>query len=225
MSRLLDRAPGPVRVEPLHLRELVERRRAEIFLVDHAVVTDDEGLEAGDAIRGRRGHQREAPDHHLVHHEVQLAERCRRSLPLQNLEEVPAVRLGPTRVALFDRARDGLADRAIPAPVRLPPREAVLCAWSADDALGVLGQLARTEPVRVLVLRLHIPAGDLDRIQLVATDAAVAYLLPAGLRIEGPPRSALDDRDRERPVTVAHQQERSRSCPWRYRDARLLVRL
>jgi len=41
------RGPGFVGVEAFHLLEFVERFRPKILLVNHAVVTDDEGPHSG----------------------------------------------------------------------------------------------------------------------------------------------------------------------------------
>ena len=66
----------------MHVDEFFERGRAEILLIDDAVLADDEGLHAGDAIFGRSRHQSEAADHRAFHHVIELAERSGRSLSL-----------------------------------------------------------------------------------------------------------------------------------------------
>src|SRR5688572_25289968 len=125
-ATLLDRRPALVGIEPLHLLERLERCGAEVLFVDHAVVADDEGLDASDAIlRGGRG-QREAADHHFVYDEVELSKRCRGSLSLQDLEVVPTVGLSAVGIAALDRCCHVLSDGTVPGTVRLPPCEPIL---------------------------------------------------------------------------------------------------
>ena len=105
--------------------------------------------------------------------------------PVQDLEVVAVVRLGLVGVALLDRARDGFADRTVPRSVGVLPRQAVLLARRADDALGVLvdaGRVVLRE--RVFVLRLDVAAADLDGVELVAADAPIEDLLAPGAGVE-----------------------------------------
>src|SRR5580704_3143338 len=94
-----NRSPGLVWIEELHLLEHVQAVGPEVLLVDNAVIADDESLNSGDAVLSRRGNQRKAPDHHAFDHIVQTAQRCIRTLPLENLEEVPMIGLRPARIA------------------------------------------------------------------------------------------------------------------------------
>jgi hypothetical protein len=110
----LDRFPGCVRVETLHLFECVEGSWPEVLLIDHAVVADDEGPHTRYAILGGCSDQSKTADHRSLHDKVQFAERGCRSLPLQNLEEVAMVRLRATGIALFQRLG------AIFSPIRPP---------------------------------------------------------------------------------------------------------
>ena len=64
-------------------------------------------------------------------------------------------------------------------------------------------------PQRVLMLSLHVAAGDLHRIQLVAADTPGPQLLPAGGCIKGPRAATLHDGNGEWPVLVAHDQKRA----------------
>ena len=80
-----------------------------------------------------------------------------------------------------------LAHGPLPGPVRVLPRQAVLLARRADDALRVLVHARAVVLLRgVLVLRLDVAAADLDGVELVPADAAVEDLLPSGLGVEAP---------------------------------------
>src|SRR4029079_4652689 len=177
---------------------------AQVFLVDDAVVADDEGRDARKEVLRRRRNKREAADHRALHDEVHLAERRRRALPLQDFEEVAVVGNCFLGVALLDGLGDVLADGPAPRAVWILPRQAVLLAWFADDALRVLidpGALVHHEGV--LMLRLNISTADLDCIELVAADGSIEDLLSAGRRIEAPLSGLPDDRDRKRPILIA----------------------
>src|SRR5204863_8325952 len=109
----------------------------EVFLVDHAVVTDDEGLDAGLAVFSGRRDQCEATNHQALDDELHLTERRRRSLTFQHFEVVAVVRL-TLAVALLDRNSNLFADGAAPGAVTLLPREAIFRPRRADDVLRVL---------------------------------------------------------------------------------------
>src|SRR6516162_1953500 len=67
---ILDPRPGLVRIEALHLLELLKGVRPKVLLIDHAAVTDYERLDAAAVVlRGSR-HQRKASDHHAFDDEV-----------------------------------------------------------------------------------------------------------------------------------------------------------
>src|ERR1700704_3905505 len=125
--------PAAIRIEPLHLRERVERAFAEVLLVDDAVVADHECLAPGPPVFGRRRRQRKAADHHGVDDEVHLAEWRRGPLAFEGLEEIAVVRLRTRVVALRDRPRDRFAHPTIPGAIALLPGEAILRAGGADD--------------------------------------------------------------------------------------------
>ena len=63
---LLNFLPGLVRIKPLHCLSDLCRILSEILLVHHAVLVDNEGRDAGVAVLGRIGHQRESADHLTV---------------------------------------------------------------------------------------------------------------------------------------------------------------
>src|SRR5215212_10010887 len=204
-----DGRPGLVRVEAVYFYRRFERVRAEVFLVDHAVVAHHEGLHPRDAVLRRCGDEREAADHHVLHDEVQLAERRGLPLPLEHLEVVAVEGLILARVALLKSARELLAHDPAPRAVRVLPRQPILLVRRADDVLRVLVNgvaLARLE--RVLVLRLDVAAADGYGVELVAADAAEDDLLPARVRVEEPLPSLPDEGHGERPVVVAYQEER-----------------
>ncbi len=81
------RRPRRVRIEALHLLELVERVRPEILLVYDAVVTDDERVHSRYVILGRRSDHCEAADHDSFTTKFHSGQRRNRSLPLQDFEE------------------------------------------------------------------------------------------------------------------------------------------
>src|SRR5882672_6433384 len=124
---------GPGRSAPS--LERVERRRAQVFLVDDAVMADHERLHAARAVLGGGRDEREAANHQAVDDEIHFAEWRRRSLALQDLEEVAMVGLRLVGVALRDRLGDLVADWTLPRAVLVPPGQAVLRARCADDSL------------------------------------------------------------------------------------------
>ena len=79
--------PGAIRIEAFHFYEFIESGLSKIFLIDNAVVADDETLYPSDSVFGWSSYQGEAPDHQAFHHEVHFAEPRRRSLPFQNFEK------------------------------------------------------------------------------------------------------------------------------------------
>ena len=120
-------------------------------------------------------------------HEVHLAHRRGRALALQDLEVVAVVGLVAVAVALGDDPGDPLAHRPLPRSVGALPRQAVLLAGGADDALRVLIHRERLALLEgVLVLRLDVAAADLDGVELVAADPTVQDLVPAGRGVEAP---------------------------------------
>src|SRR4051794_27969027 len=55
--------PGLVGIEPIHPLDELHSVVAEVLLVDDAIVVDEEGRDAGVAVFGGPGEQREAADH------------------------------------------------------------------------------------------------------------------------------------------------------------------
>src|SRR6266403_1381357 len=185
---LQDRFPGTIRIESIHFNKLIEGGRPKILLVDNAVVADDEGL----------------------HAEIPFADWCRGSLTFQNLEEIAMIWLGTAGVALFDRSSNLFANRSAPTTIRVLPCQAILLAWSAYSARGVLVRIvAFTLLECVFVLCFHVAAADVNGVQFIASDATVEEFLAAGFGIKRPFGAQLNDWHGERPVLVAHQEE----CP------------
>src|SRR6516165_2675210 len=162
-SSILDRRPGLVRIEALHLLELLKGVRPKVLLIDHAAVTDYERLDAAAAVfRGSR-HERKASDHHAFDDEVHGTVRGGGSLPFQDLEVIAVVGLALCRVPLLDGVGYPLADRPAQCAIRVPPGQSVVFARSADDALSKLvHRIALTLLERVVVLGFHVAPTDLD---------------------------------------------------------------
>src|SRR5215472_7707050 len=184
---ILDRRPGLVRIEALHLLELLKGVRPKVLLIDHAAVTYYERLDATAAVfRGSR-HQRKASDHHAFDDEVHGTVRGGGSLPFQDLEVIAVVGLALGRVPLLDGVGNPLADRAAQCAIRVSPGQSVAFAWSADDALCELVHLvALAFFERVVVLGFHIAPADLDGVQLITADAPPQQLLAARRGVERP---------------------------------------
>jgi len=97
--------------------------------------------------------------------------------------------------------RDLFADRAAPRPIRITPRQPVLLAQRADDALGVpvhAGIAAFLE--RVCALRCHVLAAAFDRAQLVSADSAAERFLSLRRRVIRPLAALPSDRFESRPA-------------------------
>ena len=205
------RGPGFVRIESLHVLELIESLRPEIFLVDNAVVADDEGPHTGDCILRRRSHEGKAPDHYSFNYEIQFAEWSCRALPFENLEEVAVVRLAAA-ITLFNGAGDLVTYRTSPGAIGVLPRQAILLAGRANDALGILVNLVALVRLKsILVLSFYIAAGDCNRVQFIGSDPAVEEFLLTGFGVEEPLLALLHKRHGKRPVLVADEQKRALS--------------
>src|SRR6516164_9007036 len=206
---ILDRRPGLVRIEALHLLELLQGARPEVLLIDPAAVTDDERLDAAAAVfRGSR-YQGKASDHHAFDDEVHGTVRGGGSLALQNLEVIAVVGLALGRVPLLDGVGYPLADRAAQRAIRVSPGQSVVFARSADDVLCELVHLVALALLeRVVVLGFHIAPADLDGVQLITADAPSQQLLATGCGVERPLTAVFRHRDRSRPILFPHDQDR-----------------
>ena len=171
----------------------------------------DEGLHAGHQVLRRRGDQGEAADHHTLHHEVQLPERRRRTLPFQHLEVVPMVWRRALGVALRDRPGDRLPDGSLPASIGGLPGQTIPLPGRADDALGILVHPRTFVPgPGVFTLGLDEPAAHLDGIELVPADATEQDLVRSRLGIEAPGPLILHDRHGKRPLARTHEESGGR---------------
>src|SRR5713226_4581549 len=66
--------------------------RTEVFLIDPALVIDDESFHAGAAPLGGPGDQRVAGDHVAVDDVAESSSRSMRTLPREDFKEVPVIR-------------------------------------------------------------------------------------------------------------------------------------
>src|ERR1700693_2355641 len=101
------------------------------------------------------------------------------------------------RIARGRRMGDELAKRACVLAGLRRPIEPVLLVGTADDALRISGAGAADAIfVGVLVLRVDIGKAGLDRVELVAADAPIQDLKPAGGCIELPGGALARERNR-----------------------------
>src|SRR5580704_9981135 len=121
---LLNRFPGAIRIEALHLCKFIKTGRPKIFFIHNAVLAHHEGLDTCFTILGWSSCQSKSPNHNSLHHVVQFAERRSGSLAFQASKKIAVVRLrfnGVSAIALFKRTGDLFADRPAPAAVRVLP--------------------------------------------------------------------------------------------------------
>src|SRR6185437_1553135 len=113
------------------------RWSSEILLVADAGMIDHEGHNAGIAVFGGIGDQREAADHLALDDVVQGAARRVGSLPLQNSKIIPVIgrRLLSCLVSFGRCLRRQLAKRARVGVIT--PVQPILLAWAAHNALGI----------------------------------------------------------------------------------------
>src|SRR5262249_41468347 len=149
---------------------------AEILFEDDAGVVDDERHHAGVQILGRIGDEREPPDHLAAHDVVERAAGRCGSLPREDLVVVAVEGRAATAdaIAFAGGLSHEFAKRALLISLRGRPIEPVLLAGPTDDALRVD---ADTIPgpvfLGVFVLRIRIGEAGLNRVELVAADAAI----------------------------------------------------
>src|SRR5262245_6751952 len=199
-----------VRIERGHARTDPLGPRTEILFVDVTVIVDDEGHDAGVAILGGKGDEAEAANHVAAHDVVHRAAGRVRTLAGQDPEVVAVIRLaGADAIATLGRGGDRFAERAVRLAARGRPVQAILLARRADDLLRIhrLAILV-LEHVGVLVLRVPIGEGSLERPELVTADAAGRDLLAARGGVEAPLTVALGKRYRERPFVLADHENR-----------------
>jgi hypothetical protein len=77
----------------------------------------------------------------------------------------------------------------------------------------------------IVLLRLYIPATDLNGVEFIGPYAAIQQLLPPGFAVEVPFVTNLDKRHREGPVLVAYEQKGASPSCRLYRNALLFTSL
>jgi hypothetical protein len=180
-----DRFPGFIRVIAFHLVELFERFQPEVLLVNHAVLTDDEGPDSSYVVYSGRSDEGKSADHDTLHYKVHFAKRCRRALSLQNLEEIAMVWFRAARIALFDRAGNVFAHRTIPLAVGVLPSQTILFTRSADDPLRVLIYLVDRALLKsIVVLLFDVTPADFDSIEFILANASIHEFLPPSLAVK-----------------------------------------
>src|SRR5580704_6487017 len=197
--------PRLVRVIKLHFFENLERIRAQILLIDNSFVTDDECLDARNAIICWSGGKSEASDHRPLYDKIHRTEWGRETLAFQDFEEISMIWLGLIRVALLQGIGNFLGDWPAQRLIRIPPNQTVVLSGGADDFLCVLIYLGVVMPFQsIFLLGIHIAAADFDGIQFIASDATVQNFLAARRGVKEPYSVSLDDGDRQRPIFVSH---------------------
>src|SRR5262249_21647859 len=157
---------------------------AEVFLIDVTVVAHDECRDAGDAIRRRIRHEREAPDHVSLDDVVVGAAGSGRTLREQRAIQIPVIwlplaLLGPS-IAGGSRLGHEQTERAQPfAGLRLPV-EAVPLTAGALETLGILENPGAPVPRVVFALRVNVGEAYLDGSELVSPDPAKENLVVPG---------------------------------------------
>src|SRR6516164_365232 len=97
------------------------------------------------------------------------------------------VRLCVRGVPLFDRLGNLLTDRTAPTSVGVLPGQAILLAGTADNSLGVLVHFVTlTGLIGIFVLRFHEATANVNRVELIAADAAIEQFLAASFCVEVP---------------------------------------
>src|SRR5215467_13552218 len=207
-----DFLPARVRVEELHLLRQRRRVRAEVLLIDDAVVVHDEGHHAGGAVLRGEGDHAEAADHVPVGHVVRGAAGRIRPLPGQNPVVVAVVRNRPLLrafpVALGPCLGHERSERALWLTGLGLPVESVALAGRAGEALGVFEHIALLARLGVvLALRIDVGEADLDRAELVPSDAPIEDLFLSVGRVEAPARSVGHHGYGEGVVVAAHVED------------------
>ena len=179
----------------------------EIFLIDDPRLIHHERHNSGGAVVGRPCDHRESLSHRAVIQITHLTARGVRSLARQDPEVIAMIRIVLIGISLGERLRDDFANRTFVVFTLAFPVQAIFLSGCTDDLLCVDGNVGGSPVLcRVLILRFHEPAANLDRVQLVTPDPPRQDLLLALRRIEVPLAVALDNRNRHRPLVLARQQ-------------------
>src|SRR5262249_23195284 len=180
---------------------------SEILFPDDAILTDHEGLDSGDSVLRWSSDERETADHRSLDHIVQLTKRSRRSLTLQDLEEVAVVRFITVAVTALNCLSYVFANWSVPGAIRVLPGKAILLAGGADDLLGVLIDVVALSFLQgVLVLSVHIPVTESNSIKLILTDPADQDLALARSGVKAPLPGGTHDWYRKQPVLGSYRE-------------------
>src|SRR6202008_3577630 len=139
---------------------------------------DDEGHDAGIAVVGGIGDERKAADHLAFDHVVERPARGARALPGQDpiVIAVIGLRLAAGLVAFRGRVGGKLPERTVVVVRR--PIEAVLFAGTGDDPLRIDAHTVAAILIGIFVLCVDKSEAGLDRVELIAPDAAVEDFPP-----------------------------------------------
>src|SRR5215510_6930929 len=72
---VVSRVPALIGIETVQARKCLQCIRAEVFLINDAIGTDDKRLYTRDPILGRRRGKGESADHYAFHDKVHLSKR------------------------------------------------------------------------------------------------------------------------------------------------------
>ena len=186
LSRLA-RLPAAVRVVRYDLTCDACRVTAEIFLIDNAVLVDDEGHDAGIAIGGRIGDHREAARHTIVEDVIPGAAGRIRPLLGQNPEIVAVI--GPRlhmRGAGPVTGRPGLGDERAQRAFLFAwfdgPIEPITLSNRAHVVLRIFRSAAGAQiSGGIFALGRDVDAAHRDDTALIAADAPIKNLIGAGV--------------------------------------------
>src|SRR5208283_2436529 len=106
--------PSLVRVVQFHVLNNVQRIGAQVLLVHDSIVAHDEALCARHAVFRWNGSERKPANHNSLDDVVNLANRRRRPLPLQDLEVVAVKARLASGVAFLQRLSHCLSDSGPP---------------------------------------------------------------------------------------------------------------
>src|SRR5271165_6240889 len=166
--------PARIRVELADIACDFRGLRAEILLINDAVLIHDEANHAAAAIHGRVGNQREAIAHLAVDDIAAGGTLGGGAFAGQDAEEVAVVRRGlPLAAAIaFGRSLCGeLAQRAQLLGVLGLPVKTVLLTRRAGKFLGIhAGRLAVMSLAGIVLLRVDVGLTELNGGQLIAPD-------------------------------------------------------
>src|SRR5271156_1159559 len=202
-ASLLNLLPRLVRIVGGHRLGQTGRIRAQVLLIDLAILVHDKGHHAGVAILRRVREKRKATRHLFVVHVVFRAALSRRSLAGERAEIVTligrALRLRAT-ISLPGRGGNQRSNGAGVALTGIPVK-AVLRARSAEKLGGVLPfRSRRANLALVLNLRAYQRAHGFDGAQFVLPNPPVEKLFFAAGRIKKPGTVSLHYRNRQGPA-------------------------